>query len=113
MECQLPQRATFGVPWDPLACAAAVAMRVSLPRPAGPQVMTTVLVCGDRYFIDYDAILAWMRTLPAGTRIVHGKQRGADLLAARAARELGLPIANATVGDPDGGYPYITRLGKA
>jgi hypothetical protein len=75
--------------------------------------MTTILVCGDRYWTDYAAIRDWMQTLPPGTRIVHGKQRGADLLAAAAAREVGLPIANATEDDPDGGYPYIAKLGLA
>src|SRR5437899_1284647 len=43
MECPLPRGATFGVPWEPLACAAAVAMRVPLSCPAGPQAMTRAL----------------------------------------------------------------------
>ena len=48
-----------------------------------------VLVCGGREFSDYPLALAVLRALNLKT-VVHGAARGADTLAARAAREIGV-----------------------
>lgn len=51
-----------------------------------------VLVCGSRKWTDRRAIDAAVRALPAGTTIVHGGARGADLLAGGAAVRFGYPV---------------------
>lgn len=48
-----------------------------------------VLVCGSRYWGDYDMIKTRLSTLPKGTIIIQGDARGADYLARQAALELG------------------------
>lgn len=50
-----------------------------------------VLVCGSRSWRDDGPIKERLARLPRGVRIIHGGARGADLIAARAARALGIP----------------------
>ena len=51
-----------------------------------------VLVCGDRHWENYVAILRKLSEFPAGTVVIEGEAKGADLLARRAAVELGFPV---------------------
>ncbi len=41
-----------------------------------------VIICGDRYWTDYDAIEKYIRTLPPRSTIIHGDCKGADKIAA-------------------------------
>ena len=52
--------------------------------------MSTVIFFGSRGWTDYDTIFWRMALLPKGTIIRHGAARGADSLASRAAKALGL-----------------------
>ena len=49
-----------------------------------------VLVCGDRDWSNYEAILHRLEELPATSVVIHGGCRGADWLAERAATSLGI-----------------------
>lgn len=49
-----------------------------------------VLVTGDRWWTNLDRTITILNKLPAGTIIVHGACRGADLMCAAAAATLGL-----------------------
>jgi hypothetical protein len=51
-----------------------------------------VLVCGDRWWKDREKIKARLSTLPKDTTILHGACRGADLIAASVAQELGMKV---------------------
>jgi hypothetical protein len=51
-----------------------------------------VLVCGDRNWTDMQKIRVRLSQLPPGTVIIEGECRGADRMAARAARELGFKV---------------------
>lgn len=51
-----------------------------------------VLVCGDRWWKDREKIKARLSTLPKDTMILHGACRGADLIAAGVAQELGMKV---------------------
>lgn len=51
-----------------------------------------VLVCGDRNWRDRERIARALTKLPAGTEIIHGACRGADILAGEEARKLGLVV---------------------
>lgn len=56
--------------------------------------MTTgplVLVCGSRSWRNEGMVRERLVRLPRGTRIIHGGARGADEIAARVARSLGIP----------------------
>lgn len=46
-----------------------------------------VLICGDRRWTDYGAILRYLNTLPANSTVIEGEARGADKLARLAARQ--------------------------
>lgn len=56
-------------------------------------MIRTVLVCGDRYWTAYSAImdeLAWLNIESiSAIRVIHGDCKGADKLAEKAAKELG------------------------
>lgn len=52
-----------------------------------------VIVCGGREFADYQLVRVVLQSLNLGV-VVQGAARGADRLAARAARELGLGTVN-------------------
>lgn len=52
-----------------------------------------VLICGDRNWTDYAAILRELLRFPPGTTIIEGGCCGADRLAAEIARELGFKVA--------------------
>ena len=49
-----------------------------------------VLVCGSRDWVKFTAIRQRLAKLPAGTEIIEGGQRGADIMARDAANTLGL-----------------------
>lgn len=51
-----------------------------------------VVVTGDRLWTDEDLIRERLSRLPAGTTLIVGKARGADTLAEKVGRELGLTI---------------------
>lgn len=51
-----------------------------------------VLVCGQRTYTRYEAVLAVVKTFQPGSVIIHGAARGADMLADRAAHECGLEV---------------------
>ena len=51
-----------------------------------------VLVCGDRNWSEEAPIRRELEKLPSGTMIIHGAARGADTLAEKVARDLGLPF---------------------
>jgi hypothetical protein len=51
-----------------------------------------ILVTGDRNWDDYDLIAEALSTLPAGTIIVHGDCRGADIICAEIAKSLGFIV---------------------
>jgi len=51
-----------------------------------------VIVCGDRNWSDHKVMLRELKKLPAGAIIVEGGCRGADLMAASIAKELGLIV---------------------
>lgn len=51
-----------------------------------------VLCCGDRWWSDRKFIFDVLSTLPEDTVIIHGNCRGADRMAAAAARKLKLQI---------------------
>ena len=50
-----------------------------------------LLVCGDRNWKDYSAILAKINEM-APEVVIEGEARGADLMARRAAEKLGIPV---------------------
>lgn len=67
----------------------------------------TILVTGDRYWSDYPFILralqGWHDDVGPITLLVHGACRGADLLAAKAAKTIGIPaIGHPADWDRDG-----------
>jgi len=51
-----------------------------------------VLITGSRDWTDVETIATRLTLLPAGTMIMHGAARGADRIAARIARSLGLRV---------------------
>lgn len=51
-----------------------------------------ILVCGDRNWVNRNAILSTLKNLPEGTTIIHGDCRGADRIAGDVAAELGFNI---------------------
>lgn len=51
-----------------------------------------VLVCGSRYWTDESSIRRELEKLPIDTEIVHGGARGADSIAGKIAKELGLKV---------------------
>jgi hypothetical protein len=51
-----------------------------------------VIVCGDRNWSDYAKIHGRLSRLPKGTTVIQGGCRGADKLAGRAAKNLGLDV---------------------
>jgi hypothetical protein len=50
-----------------------------------------IIVCGDRNWKDKAMIKQYIASLPSGTLIIQGECKGADLLAKKAAEELGYP----------------------
>jgi hypothetical protein len=50
----------------------------------------TVIICGDRYYTNYQKILKFVQSLPKGTIILEGGCKGADELARKAAGKCGL-----------------------
>ena len=44
-----------------------------------------VLICGSRYYTDFDTVLHFVQTLPGGTVIIEGEAKGADKLSRYAA----------------------------
>ena len=50
-----------------------------------------LLVCGGRDYSDYARVLHFIKSLRP-TVVIHGDYRGADKLADRAARSLGIPV---------------------
>ena len=51
-----------------------------------------VLICGDRYWSDREAIRRRLKQLPKDTIIIHGAARGADSIAGEEAKLLGLIV---------------------
>lgn len=51
-----------------------------------------VLICGGRHWKDRRMIRDCMRSLPAGTTVIHGAARGADKIAGEVAGDLGLKV---------------------
>lgn len=51
-----------------------------------------VLVCGSRDWTRWEVIRRELMKLPPGTIIVHGRARGADMLADEVAKSLGLSV---------------------
>jgi len=51
-----------------------------------------VLICGDRYWTNAQAVCDRVTQLPEGTVVVHGASRGADTLAGKAATARGLTV---------------------
>lgn len=51
-----------------------------------------VLVCGSRGWGDAGKVRARLARLPTGSTVMHGSARGADAIADRAARSLGLAV---------------------
>ena len=51
-----------------------------------------VLVCGGRDYANYEHVWTALSRLPKGTTIVHGAARGADSLAAHAAKMRKIPV---------------------
>jgi hypothetical protein len=51
-----------------------------------------VLVCGSRYFNDYDRLEAVLSNISGISEIIHGGANGADLLGERYARQNSIPI---------------------
>ncbi len=62
-----------------------------------------LLVTGDRNWSDKDVIQRALRQFPAGTFMINGACRGADVLAAAVGEDLGFAVVN---------VPYITRFGR-
>ena len=54
--------------------------------------MSKVLVCGSRDWTNKEIIKKRLEQLPAGTTIIHGGCRGADIIAGEVAKELGFEI---------------------
>lgn len=54
--------------------------------------MRKILICGDRNWVDYALILDAVKKLERDTLIIEGGARGADVLAGRAAIEVGLGL---------------------
>ena len=51
-----------------------------------------VLVCGDRYWSNEQCIYERLRNLEGVTLIIHGGERGADIIAGQEAEKLGYPV---------------------
>ena len=52
-----------------------------------------VIVCGSRHWLNFAAVLRELRKLPRGTVIIHGGcKTGADAMADKIARKLGLTV---------------------
>ena len=51
-----------------------------------------VLVCGSRDWTDEGLIAQWLGELPPNTTVLHGDCRGADRIAAKVAKRLGLKV---------------------
>lgn len=51
-----------------------------------------VVVCGSRSWRDEKAIRERLRQLPQGSTVIHGAARGADVIAGKVAKELGLRV---------------------
>lgn len=51
-----------------------------------------VLVCGSRYWTDQTLIFRRLRKFPKWTVILHGAAKGADSIAGRIARQLGMRV---------------------
>lgn len=59
------------------------------PESLGP---FRVLICGQRDYRNYEAILSWVEKLPPGSVVIHGGAPGADILAGQAAMACGLDV---------------------
>ncbi len=51
-----------------------------------------VLVCGSRKWVDYSVIERRMKALPPWAVIIEGEAKGADIMARRIAKRLGLEV---------------------
>ena len=51
-----------------------------------------VLVCGDRHWTNEEVIRRELRSLTAPSVVIHGCARGADTIAGRVAKELGVTV---------------------
>lgn len=51
-----------------------------------------VLICGDRNWEDYDAVLSRLKKLPHDSIVVEGGATGADTMAREAAKSIGLDV---------------------
>ena len=60
------------------------------PRNDGPRV---ILICGSRDWTDPVPITRVLERLPVGSLVVHGGARGADMIAAKLAHEMGYHAA--------------------
>jgi hypothetical protein len=56
-----------------------------------------VLICGSRYWTDFDAIKARVNELPPNAVVINGQADGADRMARRAAQDAGLWVADVPV----------------
>lgn len=48
-----------------------------------------ILICGDRFWADYDMIREFVFSLPEGTVLIEGEAKGADKMSAKAFTERG------------------------
>ena len=51
-----------------------------------------ILVCGDRNMTDYKEIHKILNEFPSDSVVIHGNCRGADKMAGRAAKKLGMEV---------------------
>lgn len=67
-----------------------------------------ILVCGSRTWISEEPIRRILSKLPTGTVVVHGAAHGADTIAGKIAKELGLEVREYSVPQEEWG-----KVGKA